>query len=165
MKLSRTNETLALLGNVGVIVGIIFLIVEVRQNTIATDNETAWARTATSIELNALIISDLDRAARSAAQSDWSVEQIQNYQISNPAEATQDSYYYRSRLLLWQTRYLTQPEPELRATLRDQIRTGLSDNDTMRYVVESERTMTQVYPDFREFLLSILHEIDDENPN
>ena len=56
MKISDLNETLTLLANLGVIVGIIFLILEISQNTRAIENDAFWSRANASIAVNSVIV-------------------------------------------------------------------------------------------------------------
>ena len=58
MKLSRLNEWLALVGNLGVIAGIIFLAVELRQNTDMTRAQTRDSMTGKQMDFYQLLISD-----------------------------------------------------------------------------------------------------------
>lgn len=60
MKLSEMNEWLSLIANLGVLIGLFVLIVEISQNTRAIDNEASWARVSTANDTYALLAGDED---------------------------------------------------------------------------------------------------------
>ena len=56
MELSKLNGWLSLIANLGVLVGIFVLVIEINQNTRAIDNENSWARVSTANDGYAFLI-------------------------------------------------------------------------------------------------------------
>ena len=70
-RLDRLNAWLMLAANAGVLVGVIFLVVEINQNTRALNVQNIWNANAIANELNALLAQDDDlRLAFQAALND-----------------------------------------------------------------------------------------------
>lgn len=56
MRLTNLNEWLSLAANLGVLAGILFLVVEVSQNTRAINNESSWARVSVANDTYTMLV-------------------------------------------------------------------------------------------------------------
>ena len=59
MNMDNFNKWLAAVSNIGVLIGIVFLVVEIRQNTTAIESDTYWNRVSGAVDLrNPIVESD-----------------------------------------------------------------------------------------------------------
>ena len=95
MNLEKMNHWLTLLANIGVLVGMVFLVIEVRQNTIATEQETVsnFQNGFAAVEL--MIASNPEFGDLLAKG--------RNGEKLTPAEFVRLQAFYRNVLRTWQT--------------------------------------------------------------
>ena len=156
MKLSQLNEWMTLLSNLGVLVGIFILVVELDQNTTAVRNEAVWSRVAVTNDIQQSIseteIGTLMLEVRGMSEAEY------RRRLEGPERAA----LYRVRhfqyrlLLVWEARFITLESPEDRAALEGNIRRNAASSGALRAIYTDPRMVASLRPDFVEFLLDVI---------
>lgn len=121
MKIGKYDRIVSLAANVGVLLGIIFLIVEMNLNTKAVESDVAWSRSAMATSLLFELTSNRDFAetyAKFAIKPDNEIiEARDNFDV----DYVQFEAWWRAERSYWESRYLTQTTDLERASLSLQI--------------------------------------------
>jgi len=99
MNLDKMNGWLALLGNLGVILGIIFLAIELQNSTRATEAQTRDSLSAKLMDWQMALATDLDVAEL------WRVGNNGRQEFSEPREWTAYTQLIQSSFRLWENEY------------------------------------------------------------
>jgi len=140
-----------------VIVGILFLVIEISQNTTAIENETRWNRVSTAAEIMSPMIENDDFAAAFIAYRNFPGEARQS-DSTNFSQSELFRVENQLRLIALQTeaRFITQ------STTLDQqrstMRSILSDVGVRAYY---KRISNEFEPEFARFIDSIIAEIEN----
>lgn len=152
MKLSQLNDWLSLIANLGVLVGLVVLIVEISQNTRAIDNEASWARVSTANDTYTLIIGDEEIASLL----------IKHGPNPNIMDEPQSPEIIRYRLLLEmiarqnEARFRTNSDDE--STIRASLRSYL---ETPAQLDFYRSQMALFTPQYAKFVGSVIQEIEE----
>ena len=101
MKITEIKELLSLLGNLGVVLGIIFLVVEIQQNTSMTESQTRDAITEKQMAFYELVLSDplITQAWVNSLSEDWEPsEEIATERLRN-------EMVLRSEFRMWENEW------------------------------------------------------------
>lgn len=146
----------SVLANVGVLIGLAIVIVELAQNTRAIESEVAWARLASATEIQNRIIDDPEFAEILFRVNSLESDEID---IANSLELQRVARHIITNFLYYETRYITQTTDSERFILRANILASI-DSPFSKDVVTSfnVRNANARNPGFREFLSEILSE-------
>ena len=175
MNLSDLNKTITLAANVGVLAGIVFLAVEVNQNTRATDVEANWSRSMAATEIYEgfrgdpqLVRTWFELSQRSQPELKQLTDQMADifYGRSVQPQEVSEDIVQMHRIVLqmaverayWNTRYLVDTTEEQRAQLHNLIADRLS-NPVLKIALDIN-TASIVDLGFESFLQDIVKEIE-----
>jgi len=147
------NRWLSVLANFGVLIGIVVVVIEINQNTIATQTETAWARAQWVLDFNNPRSTDADLAELENRFSRLSEEEI--LQIVNSDEVYRMAVRVIMDRVYQETRFLTRTSAEDRGIQREQM---LRDCAPYRWIVMDARGYADLDPEFAEFLHGVVEE-------
>ena len=123
MEFDRLNKWLTLLSNFAVLIGIVFLIIEVNQNTTEISNEASWARASLATELNLLFVTDPAFRSTFMRVSEMSEEELAE---ADDSDRAQSSVYIETFMVHFETRFLTQTSVEDRQLIKEGIQRTLT---------------------------------------
>lgn len=160
MNWEKIEKVSSLLANFGVLIGIGFLIVELNQNTRATESEAAWSRLEQGSALLERITNDAEFADLYHRFESMEPGDLRN---ADPVEAERYGRYWSSYLLYWETRYTTQTSPVEHQSLRDNIITHIGDRVLVQRILQVQNARGDRLPEFQAFMMNILDELDSRN--
>jgi hypothetical protein len=158
MQTSKLNEWLGLSANIGVLLGILILVVEISQNTRATEAQVTWEHNNSVRELYYPIIMDpilSPIATKLRASTESEVAEVAS---ENSPEYAQYSLWYAIQMNMWEARYYTQVSDVERERLRSLIITLSTANEIDKYLAVNN-TVTRFRPEFTASFKSIQLEI------
>ncbi|MEZ5489591.1 MAG: hypothetical protein R3F50_04630 [Gammaproteobacteria bacterium] len=158
MNLEKLDRIFSISSSLGVLIGIIFLIVEISQNTQAIETEVAWARANMMVDLNTHLSENDDMSDIAAKFGRMPRSEIEQARRTDTADWISYSTYWGARRIYWEARYITQSTPEDRERLRVLIANTL-DFPGRRFVLENIDFAT-LDPEFGKFYQEILDTTD-----
>ena len=159
MNWTKIEKLSALLANLGVLIGIVFLIVELNQNTRATESEAAWSRLEQGSALLERITNDAEFAE---IYHNFVNMEPQDFPDSDPVEAERYGRYWGSYLLYWETRFLTQTSSTDRTALRQNIYNLLNGKRLVQLIIRDQNSSQARISEFQIFLADILAELESQ---
>ena len=121
MKIDTLNKWLTLAANIGVVIGIAALIIEIKQNTRSIEVEAIWARTASGQENQRYFLEDPD-ALKWLVKFRNDPEGFEQLLANDDIEAWKARVWVRMLHLNFQARYQTLDSDSQRAKLLEVIR-------------------------------------------
>jgi len=159
VRIDSINKWLTLIGNLGVLLGIFVLILEINQNTQAIEADVTWSHAAITTELYNARSVNPDMADIIVRFRGLSKEEIEQYEAGDDVEYFRFRNHQAVNINYWQARFLTQTSEldreRLRATLRNRLVLP-----GVRAVNSRPMLMDTLHPEFREFLLDIVAEFE-----
>lgn len=160
MNLDSVNKWLTLTANVGVLAGIVFLAVEINQNTRAVEIESIWARTNSSEEGQRLFIENSESI-------EWLIKFSRDPEVFAELLADDDVDAWQARAwarlihLSYQARFQTLDSSEQREQLLEIMRNTY---DRFPFVVTAIKSVgLNVWDeDFRIALTSVIDEYENQ---
>ena len=158
MESSKLNNWLGIAANLAVMVGIVFFIIELNQNTIAIENEASWSRAEIAIDiyLSAATNTELDGAiSRVLNMTLEEYERAANEIGSDSAsDVRRVNSFWGAIMIQNGTRFLTQPLE------RDEERNLLMRFYSSRAMQSYIETSLDTYdPEFSEYVKGIIVEL------
>ena len=159
MNLSKLNEWTGIISNIGVLLGIIFLIIEISQNTRAIESEVIWAHAAVATDIYTSDASNLELASNYQKISDMGAESALELRNAGAPEMFMYGRTQIARVNYWQARYLTQTSDADRGRLRNSIVGGLQSEATIAIMSSVQNTL---HPEFSAYLGDIIRDLSSQ---
>ena len=148
------NKWTSVLANIGVLVGLAIVIIELAQNTRAIESEVAWARLENGIAIQNRLIDNPEFAELYFRIT--SMEEAE-FAISDSVELQRVARHIITTLLYFETRFITQTTDSERLILRDNVLGTLSTAFAKDVATNfNVRNANARNPEFRIFLADML---------
>lgn len=158
MNASKLNEWTGIISNIGVMVGIIFLIVEISQNTRAIESEVIWAHAAVATQIYTSEANNSELASTFRDIGEMSTVDAIALRDSGDPDMFRFAQTYIARVNYWQARFLTQPNAIDRERLKNTIESSVRANVVFDIMSSLQDTL---HPGFASFLKDILDDRED----
>lgn len=158
MEISKINESLSLIANVGVLIGIIILVIEINQNTRATEAQVTWEHNNAVRELYYPAVMDPVFRPIMLKLRGLSEDQLGELVQNNDPEFRSYSLWFSIQMNMWEARFYTQTTDLERQRLRNVVLTQSSFAE-LEIFVALNMTLNRFRPEFRSFYEGIQQEL------
>jgi hypothetical protein len=159
VNLDSINRWLGVLANLGVLIGIFVVVIEVNQNTTAIETDIAWSRAQWVLDYNSPRATDIDLAALETKYRLLSEEDLYALDMNDPTIQTE---LYRISIMknleriYQETRFLTRTTDDERRAQRNQI---LRDCFPITWTTMESIGYNDLDPEFADFLRETVEEM------
>lgn len=122
MNIERFNQWTTLASNMGVLFGIAILVIEINQNTIATESEVTWTHTNAAYDIYYTRVENPELLQLLLKMRSLSEDELQKLRDEQDFELSQARIMVGTEFGYWQSRYLTQTSAEERKILENHMR-------------------------------------------
>jgi len=159
MNYEKLKDISTVVANVGVLLGIIVVIVEINQNTRATEAQVAWEHNNAVRELYFPVALDPYFSNLSAELRSLNTSEASELAAANDPKYAQYLLWFAIQMNMWEARFYTQPAEIDRQRLTEVILQLISDNEFDKHAASTVR-LARFRPEFREYFESILQSIN-----
>ena len=148
------NRWVTIIANIGVLAGIVVLIIEIRQNTIATEAQVTWEHSNAARELYYPMIVDPVLSPIVLELRNLSTDQIEELVESGDPKWIRYQLYSQLQMNMWEARYYTQTSDVERQRLETLIMRNLTTGEHSIYAAKNE-FLDRFRPEFANFMATI----------
>lgn len=159
MELDNLNKWLSVLANLGVLIGIVVVVVEINQNTTAIQTDTAWSRAQWVLDYNLPASTESDLAEIEFKFRSLSADEVLALVETPNLELYRMGLRVNLDRIYQETRYLTRTSSEERRVQRNQL---LRQCSPYRWVLMELMGYGDLDPDFGNFLQGIIEEMKSD---
>ena len=149
--MEKLNHWISLTANLAVLAGIVVLVYEIRQNTIATEAQVTWEHNTATRELYYPIIVDPILSPITLELRAMSESQIEELVESNDSRWIRYELFFQLTMNFWEARYYTQTSDVERQRLEAIILRNSTIGESSRYAVKNA-SLERFRPEFAEFI-------------